>query len=177
VVYVTDLPKKALFEMDLWADPAAAGGKLAGVPNHGGDLDPPPEDDPHVTFKVPVRAGIPYRAWLHMKVGKPKGKAQANLVYAQLTDAVDSSGRPIYKPGTGSFVALRGPAQEGWRWVGRDLADPKSTEPTIRFKTGGMITVRLQAGMEGVGFDQFVLSPAQFLEKAPAEPIVSRARK
>jgi hypothetical protein len=32
----------------------------------------------------------------------------------------------------------------------------------------------MQAGMEGVGFDQFLLSPAQFLEKPPAEAMVKK---
>jgi hypothetical protein len=32
----------------------------------------------------------------------------------------------------------------------------------------------MQAGMEGVGFDQFLLSPAQFLEKPPSEAIVKK---
>lgn len=44
----------------------------------------------------------------------------------------------------------------------------------IYFKTSGEITVRMQAGMEGVGFDQFLLSPAKFLEQAPAAAIVKK---
>ena len=30
----------------------------------------------------------------------------------------------------------------------------------------------MQAGMEGVGFDQFLLSPALYLDKPPAEAVV-----
>ncbi len=44
----------------------------------------------------------------------------------------------------------------------------------IYFGTSGEVTVRLQAGMEGVGLDQFLLSPARFLEKAPTEAIVEK---
>jgi hypothetical protein len=44
----------------------------------------------------------------------------------------------------------------------------------IFFRTGGEVTVRLQAGMEGVGFDQVVLSPARFLAKPPAEVVVRK---
>ncbi len=89
VVHVTDLPRSALDEFEFWSDPASPGGRLVGTPNTGDELDPPPEDDPHVRFRVRVQHGVPYRCWIHMKVGKPKGKSQANLLYVQVTNAVD----------------------------------------------------------------------------------------
>lgn len=168
VVHVGDLPKNAVYELEPWKDRLAAGGKLLGVTNNGDELDPPPENDPHALIKVPVQAGVPYRVWLHMKVGKPKGKSKANMVYAQFTDAVDAQGQDILKPKTKSYLTLEGPAKEGWVWVG------SATPKVVTFKTGGTITVRLQAGMEGVGFDQLVLSPARFLDKAPVEAIVKK---
>ncbi len=177
VVHVTDLPESALYEFDFWNEPASPGGRMVGTPNKGDYLDPPPENDPHVRFKVPVQRGIPYRCWIHMKVGKPKGVSQANMVFVQFTDAVDKENNEVYKPGTGSYVTMRGPAREGWVWVGRDLGDPKSSEPHVYFRTTGEVTVRVQAGMEGVGFDQVVLSPARFLEKAPTEAVVSKPTK
>jgi len=173
VVYASDLPESALSEFDFWKDPAAPGGKLVGTPNTGGELDPPPENDPHVTFKVKVQAGVPYRCWIHMKVGKPKGKSQANKFWVQFTEAVDKDNQAILKPRTGSYLTAQGPAQEGWAWVSCDFAGAK-TPSLIYFKTSGEITVRLQAGMEGVGFDQLILSPAKFLEKPPAETIVKK---
>ncbi|HEU5305467.1 MAG TPA: hypothetical protein VFU40_12535 [Gemmatimonadales bacterium] len=166
VVYASDLPKSALSEFDFWNDPASPGGKLVGTPNTGGQLDPPPEDDPHVTFKVPVEGGVPYRCWIHMKVGAPKGQSQANVLWVQFSDAVDKANKQVFKPGTGSYLTARGPAQQGWTWAG--------PESLIQFRTSGEVTVRLQAGMEGVGFDQFVLSPARFLEKPPAEAVVPK---
>jgi len=171
---VSGLPKSALSEFSFWEDPASPGGRLAGTPNSGDELDPPPENDPHVVFKVQVQRGVPYRCWIHMKVGKPKGKSQANLFFAQFTQAVDSANREVFRPGTGSYLTLRGPAREGWTWVGRDLADAKSSEPLIYFRTSGEVTVRLQAGMEGVGFDQFLLSPARFLERPPSEAVIGK---
>jgi len=166
VVYASDLPKSALSEFDFWNDPASPGGKLVGTPNTGGQLDPPPENDPHVTFKVAVERGVPYRCWIHMKVGAPKGQSQANVLWVQFTEAVDKANNQVFKPGTGSYLTARGPAREGWMWVG--------PEPLIQFRTSGEVTVRVQAGMEGVGFDQFLLSPARFLEKPPAEAVVSK---
>lgn len=176
VVYASELPESALSEFDFWNDAASPGGKMVGTPNSGGDLDPPPENDPHVTFKVRVQSGVPYRCWVHMKVGKPKGVSKANLFFVQFSDAVDQSNKEVFAPGSASYVAVRGPATEGWAWTGRDLADPKSIEPKIYFKSSGEVTVRMQAGMEGVGFDQFILSPARFLEKPPSEAVVAKPK-
>jgi len=169
VVYTSDLPKSALSEFDVWNDPAAPGGRMVGLPNNGDGLDPPPENDPHVTFKVKVQHGIPYRCWIHMKVGAPKGKSQANVLWVQFSDAVDKANGEVFRPGTGSYLTAGGPTREGWTWVGCE-----SSEPLIHFRTGGEVTVRVQAGMEGVGFDQVLLSPARFLEHPPSEAIVKR---
>jgi hypothetical protein len=174
VVYASDVPRNGLYEMEVWKDAASPGGKMIGLTNHGDELDPPPENDPNVRFKVKVQAGVPYRCWIHMKVGKPKGKSQANMVHVQFTEAVDAAGQPTLKPGTRSFLRLRGPEREGWVWVDRDMADAESAAPLVTFKTGGEVQVRVQAGMEGVGFDQFVLSPARFLDKPPAEAVIKK---
>lgn len=175
VVYASDLPKGALSEFDVWTDPGSPGGKLVGTPNTGGDLDPPPEDDPHVTFKVRVQASVPYRCWIHMKVGAPKGASQANRLWVQFSDAVDQANKPVYKPGTGSYLTATGPTRQGWAWVGCDAAGISSPEALVSFRTSGEVTVRLQAGMEGVGFDQVVLSPTRFLKQPPTEAIVKKS--
>jgi hypothetical protein len=169
VVYASDLPGSALSEFDFWNDPASPKGKLIGTYNGGGHLDPPPEDDPHVTFKVRVQGGVPYRCWIHMKVGAPKGESQANMLWVQFSGAVDNANREVLKPGTGDYLTARGPTRLGWTWVGCEPA-----QPLIFFRTSGEVTVRLQAGMEGVGFDQVVLSPARFLTQPPAEAVVRK---
>lgn len=174
VVYAADLPESALAEFDFVDDPAAAGGRLALTPNTGGHLDPPPEDDPHVTLTVPVQGGVPYRCWVHMKVGTPQGESQANMLWVQLSGAVDAAGQALYVPDTGSYLTAQGPTQEGWAWVGCDQAETPGSAALISFGATGEATVRLQAGMEGVGFDQLVLSPARFLDQPPAEAIVAR---
>jgi hypothetical protein len=174
VVHASDLPRSALHEFEYWSDPASPGGRLVGTPNTGDELDPPPEDDPHVRFRVHVQRGVAYRCWIHMKVGKPKGKSQANLLYVQFTRAVDKAGKEILKPGTGSYLAAQGPTREGWTWVGCDPTDPASPAPLVYFRSTGEVAVRVQAGMEGVGFDQFVLSPARFLDRPPSETVVPK---
>jgi hypothetical protein len=104
-----------------------------------------------------------------MKVGPPKGESLANMLWVQFSDAVDKTNREVFRPRTGSYLTARGPTRLGWSWVGCE-----SAEPLILFRTGGEVTVRLQAGMEGVGFDQVVLSPARFLNQAPAEAVVRK---
>jgi hypothetical protein len=174
VVYASDLPESALSEFEFWDDPASPGGKLLGVSNTGEELDPPPEIDPHLTFQVPVRSGVPYRCWIHMKVGAPEGVSQANLLWVQFSDAVDEANQEVFKQDTGSYLTAQGPAQEGWTWVGCNREDAEPAESLLNFRTSGEVTVYIQAGMEGVGFDQFLLSPKQFLEVPPSETVVSQ---
>jgi hypothetical protein len=174
VVYASDLPRRALSEFSFWDDPASPGGKSIGTPNKGDILDPPPENDPHVTFRVKVQAGVAYRCWIHMKVGAPKGKAKANKLFVQFSDAVDKTNQEVLRPGTGSYLTAQGPEREGWTWVGCDAVPPGASDPLIKFRTGGEVTVRLQGGEEGVAFDQVVLSPARFLDKPPSEAVVQK---
>jgi hypothetical protein len=173
VVYASELSNSALSEFDFWNDAAAPGGKLVGTVNKGDQLDPPPENDPHVIFPVRVDAGVAYRCWIHMKVGAPKGKSKANRVFVQLTNAVDKANKPTLKPGTGSYLTAQGPTTVGWSWVPCEPAGG-SADPLVRFASTGEARVRIQAGEEGVGFDQFVLSSAKYVSKAPTEAVVAK---
>ena len=170
VVYTSDLPESAVHELLVMDDPASPGGKLLGVRNNGDELDPPPENDPHAIFTVQVQAGVPYRCWVHMKVGAPKGISTANVVWVQLSNAVDAAGNAAYAPESASYLTAEGPEQEGWAWVPCEA----TADTPVSFATSGDATVRIQAGMEGVGFDQFILSPADFLTDPPSEVIVEK---
>src|SRR2546422_9204784 len=174
VVYTSELPKSALFEFEIWSDSASPGGKMVGTPNTGDMLHPPPEEDPHVKFKVNVQSGVPYRCWVHMKVGAPKGFSKANRLYVQFSNAVDAANREVLKPGTASYLTAQGPTQQGWKWGGCDVAGGKPSDSLVYFRASGEVLVHVQAGMEGVAFDQLLLSPAQFLEKPPSEAIVKK---
>jgi hypothetical protein len=171
VVYASDLTQSDLTDLDFSDDPASPGGKMIDLPNNGDELDPPPENDPHVTFNAQVLSGVPYRCWIHMKVGAPKGKSQANVMWAQFSNAVDNANKEVFKPGSSSYLTAQGPAQEGWAWVGCNL---EGSDSLIRFQNAGEVTVRLQAGAEGVGFDQLILSSAQYLEEPPSEAVVEK---
>ena len=171
VVYASDLPAEALSELDFIDDSASPNGKLIGLPNNGDELDPPPENDPHATFNVQVQSGVPYRCWIHMKVGAPKGRSTANVVWVQFSDSVDQTNQEVFRSGTNSYLTAQGPQQLGWTWVG---CDASGSDPLVYFPARGEVTVRIQAGAEGVGFDQFILSPAKFLNTPPSEPIVAK---
>jgi hypothetical protein len=174
IVYASDLPSDALVELDFIDDSASPGGSLIGLPNTGDELDPPPENDPHATFQAQVQSGVPYRCWIHMKVGEPKGRSTANVVWVQFSDSVNQANQEVFRPGTNSYLTAQGPQQQGWAWVGCDAAGSGGPEALIYFQSSGEATVRLQAGAEGVGFDQFILSPAKFLNAPPSEPIVEK---
>ena len=173
IVYASDLKANALSEFDFWSDPASPGGKLIGTVQKGDYLDPPPENDPNVTFTVPVRSGVAYRCWIHMKVGEPKGVSTANKLFVQFSGAVDKANKEVLRPGTGSYLTAEGPTQVGWTWVSCNAAEGGG-DRLVRFQKNGEATVRLQGGAEGVGFDQFILSPARFVEKAPTDAVVSK---
>ena len=106
-----------------------------------------------------------------MKVGAPKGKSQANVMWMQFSNAVDKAGKEVFKPGSSSYLTAQGPTQAGWTWVGCNLEGSNSL---IYFQSSGEVTVRLQAGAEGVGFDQFILSSTQYLENPPSEAIIEK---
>ena len=112
-----------------------------------------------------------------MKVGTSKGKSQANTFWIQFTDAVDEANREVLRPRTASYLTARGPTWEGWAWVGCDLEGSSPSESLVRFRKSGEVTVRLQAGQEGVGFDQFVLSPGRFLERPPTAAILRKQER
>ena len=174
IVYASDLPSDALVELDFIDDSASPGGKLIGLPNTGDELDPPPENDPHATFQVRVQSSVPYRCWIHMKVGAPKGRSQANVIWVQFSDSVNQANKEVFRPATNSYLTAQGSEQQGWAWIGCDAAASGTPEALVYFQTSGEVTARLQAGAEGVGFDQFILSPAKFLNAPPSEPIVEK---
>jgi hypothetical protein len=171
VVYASDLSSNDLDELDFIDDPASPGGRMISLPNNGDELDPPPENDPHFTFSISVKGGIPYRCWVHLKVGEAKGRSTANVVWVQFSNSVDQANQEVFRPGTDSYLTAQGPTELGWTWVG---CDATGSDSLVYFLSNGEATVRIQAGAEGVGFDQFVLSAAKFLSASPSEPIVEK---
>lgn len=171
IIYASDMPAATLDELNFINDPASPGGKFIGLPNSGDELDPPPERDPHATIDVQVRKGVPYRCWIHMKVGEAKGRSTANIVYVQFSRSVDEANQEVFRLSTNSYLTAQGPTQPGWTWV---PCDAEGAETLVYFESDGQVRVRVQAGAEGVGFDQFLLSPANFLDSPPPNGIVEK---
>jgi hypothetical protein len=168
VIYVSELSEDALSELDFIEDLASPGGKLIGLPNTGDELDPPPESDPHATFEVTVQSGVPYRCWIHMRVGEPKGRSTANIMYVQFSKSVNDLRQEAFRLSTNDYLTAHGPAQPGWSWVG---CDAQGAASLVYFESDGETKVCIQAGAEGVGFDQFILSPAQFLDEGNSKAV------
>lgn len=171
IVYASDLPPQALSELDFYDESASPGGKMISLPNNGDELDPPPENDPHLTFDVPVQSGIPYHCWVHLKVGEAKGRSTANVVWVQFSNSVNPANQEVFRPGTKSYLTAQGPTELGWTWVG---CEAEGADSLVYFSSDGETTVRIQAGAEGVGLDQFVLSPFRYLNEPPSEPVVEK---
>lgn len=171
IVYASDLPDDALSELDFMDDSASPGGKMISLPNNGDELDPPPENDPHLTFNVPVESAVPYRCWVHLKVGEAKGRSTANVVWVQFSNSVNQANQEVFRPGTKSYLTAQGPTELGWTWVG---CNAEGSDSLVYFPSNGETTVRIQAGAEGVGLDQFVLSPAKYLNEPPSEPVIEK---
>jgi len=171
IVYASDLPAQALSELDFYDESTSPGGKMISLPNNGDELDPPPENDPHIEFNVAVQSGVPYRCWVHLKVGQAKGRSTANVVWVQFSNSVNPANQEMFRPGTKSYLTAQGPTALGWTWVG---CDAEGSDSLVYFSSSGETTVRIQAGAEGVGIDQFVLSPAKYLHEPPSEPVVEK---
>jgi hypothetical protein len=171
VVYASDLPAQALSELDFYDESVSPGGKMISLPNNGDELDPPPENDPHIEFTVPVQSGVPYHCWVHLKVGEAKGRSTANVVWVQFSNSVNQANQEVFRPGTNSYLTAQGPTEPGWTWVS---CNAEGSDSLVYFPSNGETTVRIQAGAEGVGLDQFVLSPAKFLTEPPSEAVVQK---
>jgi hypothetical protein len=173
IVYASDLSDQSLKELDFYDESASPGGKMISLPNNGDELDPPPENDPHFEFNVPVQGGVPYRCWVHLKVGEAKGRSTANVVWVQFSNSVDQANHEVFHPGTKSYLTAQGSTVPGWTWVGCN-APPAGSGSLVYFSGNGETTVRIQAGAEGVGVDQFVLSPAKYLNEPPSEAVAEK---
>ncbi len=122
-----------------------------------------------------VAPGVPYRCWLHVRRGSQNQRGVPGILYVQFSGAVDKEGRDLFPIGTNRSLLVKGTPQDRWTWAGKDLSQPQAPEaPLLYFKAAGEVTVRVTSGVGGSGFDQFVLSPQRYLEKAPADAILPK---
>jgi hypothetical protein len=124
-----------------------------------------PQDFFEAAFDAP--AGVPYYVWVRLRA--VANGSSNDSVFVQFSDAVDTSGAPVYRAGTtdGLLVNLedcKGCGSSGWGWQdGSFWIAPVA----VQFAGGGTHVVRVQVREDGVEVDQIVLTPAASGASAP----------
>jgi hypothetical protein len=170
VLYASEAPVRA----GAWrvvTDTAAAGGRRLEQPEAGAaTIDPPLASPVHyVELSANVLPDTSYRLWLRLKAAGNSGYSDS--VWVQTSDTVDANRSPIFRIGTSSATRVNlqdcsGCTVSGWGWQDNGYGTGV-LGPTVRFATGGVQTIRIQAREDGVSIDQVVLSPATYLTRAP----------
>jgi hypothetical protein len=113
-------------------------------------------------------ANRPYRLWLRLRAGNDSKFNDS--VWVQFSGAVDGSGAPLWRTGSGAALLVNlepcsncGVSGWGWHngawWIG---------EPAVvRFTAAATQTIRIQTREDGVDVDQIVLSPVTYFDRAP----------
>ena len=150
---------------------AAAGRSLASADNGWSMTGTPlatPADYAEFTFSAP--SSTRFHVWLRLRAA---GNSKFNdSVYAQFSDAIDSTGSPIHRVGTTNGLAVNlqncnGCALSGWGWM--DGAYWLTQQSTVSFAAGGTHTLRIQTREDGVQLDQIVLSAEGDVASAPGQ--------
>ncbi len=152
------------------ADATAAGGYAMASSDRGWSATSTALAAPSDTIDltVPADAGVTYRVWLRLRAD---GNSKWNdSVWLQFSDAVGSSGVPLYRIGSTAALLFNlepcsGCGTSGWGWSGG--AYWLAQETAVRFASGGMHTLRIQTREDGARVDQVVLSPATYASRAP----------
>jgi hypothetical protein len=125
-----------------------------------------PQNYFEATFSA--EANTLYHVWLRLRAS---GNSKANdSVWVQFSDAVDSSGMPVWRTGSSSGLlvnleACRGCGVSGWGWT--DGAWWTGSYAVIKFPTRGTRSIRIQTREDGVQVDQIVLSTSKYFTAAP----------
>jgi hypothetical protein len=114
--------------------------------------------------------GKPYRLWIR---GRADGDERVNdAVFVQFSGSVNGNGAPVYRIGStsGAIVNLQESCStctlSGWGW--QDTSSKLATlGPPIYFAQTGVQRIRVQIREDGFSIDQIVLSPSDFLTRAP----------
>ncbi len=157
------------------ADATAAGGMRVAQPDAGAAKVSAPLASPSnfVEWTFNAQANTPYRLWIR---GKAERDAYTNdSAFVQFSpDSIDGSGAAAFVIGTTSATTYvledcGGCGESGWGWQDNGYGTGV-LGPTIRFKTSGLKTIRVQTREDGLSIDQIVLSPATYLSRAPGAP-------
>jgi hypothetical protein len=145
------------------ADGRRLGSAVLGVSNSSALASPPS----YVDLTFAAVAGVPYRAWFRMSA--TANSWASDSMFVQYSGSL-VGGQPLWRIGTTSALvvtleACEGCGLSGWGW--RDSSWWLGTAGTITFATTGVQTIRVQTRQDGLRIDQIVLSPSQYMSKAP----------
>jgi hypothetical protein len=153
----------------LVADPTAAAARRMSNADAGAAKITTPSGSPadYFEMKFTAPAGLSFRLWI-------RGLAQNNStsndsVWVQFSDSVDASGKPVWRIGTTSGVAVgleecSGCGVAGWGFHDDGVGN---RGPTVRFATSGSHTLRVQVREDGLSIDQIILSSFKWVTSAP----------
>jgi phospholipase D-like protein len=153
------------------ADGTAAGGQRVRHPEAGAAKITTAEASPANYFELTfsAQAGTPYRIWI-------RGKADSDYwgndsVFVQFDKSVDSGGAAVWRIGTSSAASVNledcsGCGISGWGWQDNGWG-VGVMGPLLYFSTTGTQRIRIQTREDGFSIDQIVISPSQYLSRAP----------
>jgi endonuclease/exonuclease/phosphatase family metal-dependent hydrolase len=125
-----------------------------------------PGDYFEATFSAPSYTA--YHVWLRMRA---TGDSKWNeSVWVQFSDSADPNGSAAYRIGTNSALLMNlEPCNNcgvaGWGWADRGYWTAQN--PLVMFGARGTHTIRVQTREDGAQIDQIVLSPVNYLSRAP----------
>jgi hypothetical protein len=153
-------------------DPAAASGVRARDENLGAPKVTVPAAQPsgwveHLFLADPT---LTYKLWLRLKAD---GNHWSNdLVWVQFSGATDLTGRPAYRIGTTSGLAVNleecaGCGVSGWGWEDDGWGAVDRAGVLLRFPEGGWQRIMIQTREDGVSVDHIVLSADKYVARRP----------
>jgi endonuclease/exonuclease/phosphatase family metal-dependent hydrolase len=151
---------------------SGAGGQRVTSDDYGwSSVDVPlanPSNYFEATFSAP--AYTTYHVWLRLRAG---GDSKWNdSVWVQFSDSADTNGSAAYRIGSGDALLVNlepcnNCGVSGWGWADKGYWTGQS--PLVTFANRGTHTIRVQTREDGVQVDQIVLSPANYLNRAPGQ--------
>ena len=158
----------------LTPDATAASGARLQSPNAGAAKITTPLAAPLSYFELTFAAdaGVPYRLWMR---GRAQNDDYANdSVFVQFDGSVDALGAATARIGTTSAEGIviedcGGCGLSGWGWQDTGYG-VGILGPPVYFAQSGTQRLRVQVREDGIGLDQVVLSPSQYLTTAPGAP-------
>jgi hypothetical protein len=153
-------------------DPTAADGTRLWNPNAAAPKLATPLANPvnYVDIDFTPDPTLEYKLWI-------RGKADSNnwandSVFVQFSDAVDKDGKPVYRIGTTSGLAVNleecsGCGLSGWGWEDDGWGAVNTPGVTLRFPKAEWQRLRIQIREDGFSFDQIVLSARKYKTQRP----------